>query len=60
MTYEEIQDAVDSGQVVHWANNGYVVVHDLLDRWLVVFKSNGYTTGFCAWDVPHCYLGATL
>jgi len=45
MNLQEIKDAVNSGQKVYWSNTGYEVVHDSLDQWLVVFTSNGYTTG---------------
>ena len=45
MNLQEIKDAVNAGLTVHWANEGYEVIHDKLDQWLVVFTSNGYTTG---------------
>ena len=45
MTLQEIKDAINSGQTVHWANSLYEVVHDSLDQWLVVCTDNGYTTG---------------
>lgn len=35
MTLTEIKNAVDAGQVVHWANEAYVVMKDRLGRYLI-------------------------
>ena len=45
MNLQQLKDAVNAGLTVHCANEGYEVIHDTLDQWLVVFTSNGYTTG---------------
>lgn len=45
MTLDEIKAAVEAGETVHWANDGYTVVKDNLGQWLIVCGSNGYTVG---------------
>lgn len=37
MQLEEIKRAVDAGQVVHWANDGYRVIKGGLGRYLIVY-----------------------
>jgi hypothetical protein len=35
MTLEEIKSAVEAGETVHWANQGYRVIKDRLGQWLI-------------------------
>ena len=57
MTLDQVMKAVSSGQTVHWANEGYVVRCDALERWLVVCTWNDYTTGLCESDLKSCFIG---
>jgi len=44
MTLDQIKAAVTAGKTVHWANRGYVVIHDTkngCDQWLIVFDRGG-------------------
>lgn len=45
MTLEEIKAAVDGGETVHWANEGYRVIRDRLGQYLIIFLLNGSTIG---------------
>lgn len=45
MTLTEIKNAVDAGQVVHWANEAYVVMKDRLGRYLIHCVLNDNYTG---------------
>jgi hypothetical protein len=45
MSLAEIKAAVEAGQTVHWANEGYVVVKDRIGQFLIVFTSNKSTIG---------------
>lgn len=45
MTLEEIITAVDAGDTVHWANEGYIVHKDGLGQYLITFTANGSTVG---------------
>ena len=45
MTLEQIKAAVESGQTVHWANDGYSVVKDNLGQWLIVYDQNQNAIG---------------
>ncbi|WP_282128003.1 hypothetical protein [Roseobacter litoralis] len=45
MNITEIKAAVDAGQVVHWANEGYCVHRDNLGQYLITFLPNGSTIG---------------
>jgi hypothetical protein len=40
MTLNEIKSAVEAGQSVHWANDGYSVIKDKLGQFLIIFKTN--------------------
>jgi hypothetical protein len=44
MTLEQIKQAVEFGETVHWATDSYKVVHDKLGQWLVVCD-NGSCVG---------------
>lgn len=41
MTLEDIKQAVDAGNRVHWCNAGYVVTCDRLGQYLITFTRNG-------------------
>ncbi len=45
MTLDEIKAAVDAGQIVHWANTGYVVQKDRLGQYLITYLPNGSCIG---------------
>lgn len=45
MTLEDIKAAVDGGETVHWANEGYRVIRDRLGQYLIVFLPGGSTIG---------------
>jgi len=45
MTLQEIKQAVDAGNRVHWSNAGYVVKCDRLGKYVITFKRNGSTIG---------------
>jgi len=45
MNIAEIKAAVDLGQVVHWANEGYLVHKDRLGQYLITYQPNGSTIG---------------
>ncbi len=45
MTLDEIKAADDAGQIVHWANTGYVVHQDRLGQYLISFLPNGSCIG---------------
>lgn len=45
MTFEDIKAAVDGGETVHWANEGYRVIRDRLGQYLIVFLGNGSAIG---------------
>jgi hypothetical protein len=45
MTLQEIKQAVDAGNRVHWSNAGYVVTHDRLGQYLITFLQNGSAIG---------------
>ena len=56
MSIQEVMQAVRDGRSVKWHHNGYDVILDSLDRFLVVCRSNGYTTGLCESDAEDCYI----
>lgn len=45
MKLEQINQAVEGGQTVHWVNSLYVVVKDRLGQFFVVCKSNKHAIG---------------
>ena len=45
MTLEDIKAAVDAGQIVHWANTGYVVHKDRLGQYLITYVPNDSCIG---------------
>ena len=45
MNIAEIKAAVDGGQIVHWANAGYLVYKDSYGQYLITFLPNGSTIG---------------
>ncbi|ODM47322.1 hypothetical protein A9320_23005 [Ruegeria sp. PBVC088] len=45
MNIAEIKAAVDAGNAVHWANEGYRVHRDGLGQYLITFVRNGSTIG---------------
>ena len=45
MKLNEIKQAVDNGMEVYWSNPNYEVRKDTKGQYLIVCKSNGYTTG---------------
>ena len=45
MTLAEIKAALDGGQTVHWANEGYRVIKDRLGQYLVTYLPNGSAIG---------------
>jgi hypothetical protein len=45
MDIDEIKAAVDSGQSVHWANEGYRIHKDNLGQYLITYELNGSTIG---------------
>lgn len=40
MTLNQIKSAVEAGKPVHWSNDGYSVIKDKLDRFLIVCHRN--------------------
>ena len=60
MTHEQIAQALDAKTPVHWANDGYSVIKDSLDRVLVVYASNGYTTPLVDTDLTNCYTKGSI
>ena len=55
MTCEQIEQALDAETPIHWSNDGYSVIKDSLNRVLVVYASNGYTTPLVDTDLTNCY-----
>ena len=45
MTLDGIKAAVDAGQIVHWANTGYVVHKDRPGQYLITYLPNGSCIG---------------
>ncbi len=45
MTLDDIKAAVDGGETVHWANEGYQVIRDRLGQYLIIFLPNGSAIG---------------
>ncbi|MCR9115297.1 MAG: hypothetical protein NXH84_18600 [Rhodobacteraceae bacterium] len=45
MTLEDIKAAVNAGQIVHWANTGYVVQKDRVGQYLITYLPNGSCIG---------------
>lgn len=45
MTLEEIKQAVESGQTVHWANGAYQVIKGRNGRFLIQCTINGHCIG---------------
>jgi hypothetical protein len=45
MTLNEIKLAVEAGQSVHWSHDGYSVIKDKLDRFLIVCHRNDHCWG---------------
>lgn len=45
MTLNEIKEAVEAGQTVHWSNPAYVVIKDRLGQFLIECKFNGSCVG---------------
>lgn len=39
MTLDQIKQAVQQGKTVHWSNEGYRVVCDKSNQWLIVFHT---------------------
>ncbi len=50
MTLQEIKQAVDAGNRVHWSNAGYVVTRDRLGQYLITFTLNGSAIGLTNQD----------
>lgn len=42
---QDIKSKVDDGKEVHWSNDGYNVVKDKHNQYLIVFKSNDSAIG---------------
>jgi len=40
MNLNEIKQAVEAGKSVHWSHDGYSVIKDKLDRFLIVCSRN--------------------
>jgi len=53
MTLQEIKQAVDAGNRVHWSNAGYVVTRDRLGQYLITFTRNGSAIGLTNRDGTH-------
>ena len=53
MTLQEIKQAVDAGNRVHWSNAGYVVTRDRLGQYLIAFTRNGSAIGLTNRDGTH-------
>lgn len=45
MTLEQIKQALERGQVVHWINPGYQVVKDKIGQYLIKFMHTGDCIG---------------
>jgi hypothetical protein len=45
MNLNEIKQAVEAGKSVHWSHDGYSVIKDKLDRFLIVCHSNDAAWG---------------
>jgi len=52
MTLDGIKAAVDAGQIVHWANTGYVVHKDRLGQYLITYLPNGSCIGLTDREGP--------
>ena len=50
MTLEEIQAAVESGQIVCWSNSGYVVQKNRRGEFDIVCPQNGHRIGLTHQD----------
>lgn len=57
MTLSDVKAAVDAGQPVRWANDGYHVIRDNLGQYLVTYPANGFCVGLTDQDAPVCYIG---
>ena len=60
MTHEQIEQALDAKMPVHWSNDGYSVTKDSLNRVLVVYTANGYTTPLVDTDLTNCYTKGSI
>jgi len=45
MTLDEIKAAVEEGHKVHWSNEGYEVIKDNLEQWLIKRSDSDYCIG---------------
>jgi len=45
MNLHEIKSAVEAGKSVHWSHDGYSVIKDKLDRFLIVCHRNDAAWG---------------
>ena len=45
MTLDEIKQAVDAGQSIHWMHTGYVVTKDRLGQYLICYTQNESAIG---------------
>jgi hypothetical protein len=45
MTLAQIKSAVEAGKSVHWSHDGYSVIKDKLDRFLIVCHRNDAAWG---------------
>lgn len=50
MTLSEIKQAIANGQTVHWSNDGYIVIKDSLNQYLIKFVSNNFCIGLTHQD----------
>ena len=56
MQLAEIKAALDAGQQVRWAHDGYHVIKDSLGQYLVTYPANGFCNGLTEQDAPDCYI----
>lgn len=56
MELAEVKTALNAGQQVRWAHDGYHVIKDNLGQYLVTYPANGFCTGLTEQDAPDCYI----
>ncbi|MEL0117575.1 MAG: hypothetical protein VXB01_01430 [Opitutae bacterium] len=60
MSIQEVMQAARNGRSVKWHHDGYDVILDSLDRFLVVCRDNQYTTFLYESDAKDCYIADVI
>jgi len=50
MNIQEIKQAVDRGDPVHWSSSLYIVIKDSIGKYLIVCTSNDHMIGLTSLD----------